>query len=268
MFLYSSVARSMIGRLSPAESAKPFEDPGPKFHARCLTVGVMMRKFWYCCTFLLLLRPHLMAQNPQALTWEQVRERFELKNPTLIADKLNVDESKAQEITAFLRPNPNFALTVDGTQIAPSQGHWQPFAGTFESPGINYLHERRHKRELRRDSAQKATLIAESNHSDLERNLLFSLRGAFVQILQAKAVLQLARENLTYYDHVLDVSHAQLKAGDIAQIDLDRLELQRVQFESDEQSADVNLRTAKIDLLTLLNDRTPVEQFDVVGAYD
>jgi cobalt-zinc-cadmium efflux system outer membrane protein len=228
----------------------------------------MMRKFWYCCTFLLLLRPHLMAQNPQALTWEQVRERFELKNPTLIADKLNVDESKAQEITAFLRPNPNFDLTVDGTQIAPSQGHWQPFAGTFESPGINYLHERRHKRELRRDSAQKATLIAESNHSDLERNLLFSLRGAFVQILQAKAVLQLARENLTYYDHVLDVSHAQLKAGDIAQIDLDRLELQRVQFESDEQSADVNLRTAKIDLLTLLNDRTPIEQFDVVGVYD
>jgi len=227
-----------------------------------------MRKFWYCCTFLLLLRPHLMAQNPQALTWEQVRERFELKNPTLIADKLNVDESKAQEITAFLRPNPNFDLTVDGTQIAPSQGHWQPFAGTFESPGINYLHERRHKRELRRDSAQKATLIAESNHSDLERNLLFSLRGAFVQILQAKAVLQLARENLTYYDHVLDVSHAQLKAGDIAQIDLDRLELQRVQFESDEQSADVNLRTAKIDLLTLLNDRTPIEQFDVVGVYD
>ncbi len=227
-----------------------------------------MRKFWYCCTFLLLLRPHLMAQNPQALTWEQVRERFELKNPTLIADKLNVDESKAQEITAFLRPNPNFDLTVDGTQIAPSQGHWQPFAGTFESPGINYLHERRHKRELRRDSAQKATLIAESNHSDLERNLLFSLRGAFVQILQAKAVLQLARENLTYYDHVLDVSHAQLKAGDIAQIDLDRLELQRVQFESDEQSADVNLRTAKIDLLTLLDDRTPIEQFDVVGVYD
>jgi outer membrane protein, heavy metal efflux system len=81
-------------------------------------------------------------------------------------------------------------------------------------------------------------------------------------------VLQLARENLTYYDHVLDVSHAQLKAGDIAQIDLDRLELQRVQFESDEQSADVNLRTAKIDLLTLLNDRTPIEQFDVVGVYD
>lgn len=227
-----------------------------------------MRKFWYGCTLLLLLRVHLAAQNPQTLTWEQIRDRFELNNPTLIADKLNIDESKAQEITAFLRPNPSFNFSVDGTQIAPSQGHWQPFTGTFETPGLSYLHERRHKRELRRDSAQKATLIAESSHADLERTMLFDLRGAFVQTLQAKAVLQLAKENLAYYDHVLDVSRAQFQAGDIARIDLDRLELQRVQFESDEQSADVNLRTAKIQLLTLLNDRTPIDQFDVLGTYD
>jgi len=228
----------------------------------------MRTKFWYGCTLLLLLRPLLPAQTQQPFTWEQVRDRFELNNPTLLADKLNVDESKAQEITAFLRPNPNFNLNLDGTQIAPEKGVWQPFSGTSEQPGISYLHERQHKRELRRESAQKSTLIAQSNHADLERTLLFNLRGAFVSTLQAKAVLQLAKENLAYYDHVLDVSRAQLQAGDIAQIDLDRLELQRVQFESDEQSAEVNLRTAKIQLLTFLNDRTPVEQFDVVGAYD
>ena len=51
-------------------------------------------------------------------------------------------------------------------------------------------------------------------------------------------------------------------------IDLDRLELQRVQYESDVQTAEVNLRTAKIQLLTLLNDRTPVEQLDVTGPFD
>ncbi len=41
-----------------------------------------------------------------------------------------------------------------------------------------------------------------------------------------------------------------------------------MQYESDVQSAEVNLRTAKIQLLTLLNDRTPVEQFDVSGLFD
>ena len=30
----------------------------------------------------------------------------------------------------------------------------------------------------------------------------------------------------------------------------------------------VNLRTAKIQLLQLLNDRTPIEQFDVTGPFD
>ena len=228
----------------------------------------MRTRIRYCCTLLLVLSPGLRAQTAPPLTWDQVRQRFEANNPTLLADKLTIDESKAQEITAYLRPNPNFNFTVDGTQIAPSQGVWKPFAGTFETPGVSYLHERQHKRELRLESAKKGTLIAESSHADLQRTLFYDLRGAFVSTLQAKAVLQLAQDNLAYYDHVLDVSRIQFKAGDIAQIDLDRLELQRVQFESDVQTADVNLRTAKIQLLTLLNDRTPVERFDVTGPFD
>jgi cobalt-zinc-cadmium efflux system outer membrane protein len=209
-----------------------------------------------------------LAHAQKALTWGEVRTRFEANNPTLLADKLTIDESKAQEITAFLRPNPSVSLSADGTQIAPYKGVWRPFAGTFETPSVSYLHERQHKRELRLESAQKGTLIAESSHADLDRTLLFNLRGAFVSTLQAKAVLQLAEDNLDYYDHVLAISRDRFNAGDIAQLDLDRLELQRVQYESDMQVAEVNLRTAKIQLLTLLNDRTPIEQFDVAGRFD
>ena len=206
--------------------------------------------------------------TPQPLTWQKVRARFEANNPTLLADQLNVDESKAEEITAYLRPNPNFSLTADGTQIAPDHGQWKPFAGTFEVPSLSYLHERRHKRELRLESAKKGTSIAEFNHSDLDRTMLFNLRSAFVSTLQAKAVLELATEDLAYWDHVLEISRIRFHAGDIAQVDLDRLELQRIQYESEVQTAEVDLRTAKIQLLTLLNDRTPIDQFDVTGPYD
>jgi len=208
------------------------------------------------------------AQTRQVWTWEKVKDRFELGNPVLLAGKLNIDESKAQEITAFLRPNPTFTLSADGTQIAPHKGVWQPFAGTYESPGISYLHERQRKRELRLESAKKGTLIAVSAQADLERTSLFNLRGAFVSALQAKAVLQLAKDNLAYYDHVLGISKDRYQAGDIAQIDFDRLELQRVQYESDLQTAAENLETAKIQLRALLNDRTPLEQFDVEGVFD
>jgi cobalt-zinc-cadmium efflux system outer membrane protein len=228
----------------------------------------MKAVLWRLCFGLMMVMTMARGTFAQALTWDEVRARFESDNPTLLADKLNIDESKAQEITAFLRPNPSVTLTADGTQISPHKGVWRPFAGTFESPSISYLHERQHKRELRLESAKKGTLIAESSHADLDRTLLFNLRSAFVATLQAKAVRQLAKDNLTYYDHVLEISRNRFDAGDIAQIDLDRLELQRVQYESDVQTAEVNLRTAKIQLLTLVNDRTPIEQFDVAGPFD
>jgi cobalt-zinc-cadmium efflux system outer membrane protein len=204
----------------------------------------------------------------QSFTWQQIRDKFQAAKPTLLADQLNVDESKSQEITAYLRPDPALTLSTDGTQISPYKGVWQPFVGTQFVSSLSYLHERQHKRELRLESAKKGTLIAESSHADLERTMLFNLRSAFVTALQGKAVLQLARDNLEYYDQILDVSRNRFNAGDIAQIDLDRLELQRVQYESDLQAAQENLETAKIQLLTLLNSRTPVDEFDVTGPFD
>jgi len=186
----------------------------------------------------------------------------------LRAGKLGVDEFHAQETTAYLRPNPNLALTVD--QINPFDGG--PPHSTFGSlltvAAASYLHERRHKRELRLESAKGATEIAEDTQADLERTLLFTLRMGFVQALQGKAVLALAKENLEYYDKVLEVNRERYKAGSIAQMDLDRLELQRIQYLADLETADVNLRTAKIQLLALLNEQTPVDQFDVAGPYE
>jgi outer membrane protein, heavy metal efflux system len=208
------------------------------------------------------------AQAQTTLTWEQIRERFRANNPTLAAGRVAVEEARATEITAYLRPNPEVSLLTDGTQLVPYQGSWRPLSGTVITPGVNYLHERQHKRELRRDSARLASGIAESGLADQERNLLLNLRNAFVQTLQAKSVLQLAQENLAYYDRVLDVNRNRRQAGDISQVDLDRLELLRVQFETDLQTATVNLRTAKIQLLTLLNDQTPVERFEVMGPFD
>jgi cobalt-zinc-cadmium efflux system outer membrane protein len=204
----------------------------------------------------------------QVLTWQQVKDRFEAANPSLQAGQIEIDESRAVEITAHLRPNPNLGLTVD--QINPFSGG--PAHGTAGSlltvAAVNYLHERQRKRELRLESAQKATGITVSGQADLERTLIFTLRTAFIQTLQEKAILDLAKENLTYYDNVLDVNRERYKAGAIARVDLDRLELQRVQYESDLQTAQVNLRTAKIQVLALLNDRTPVDQFDVTGRFD
>jgi outer membrane protein, heavy metal efflux system len=215
------------------------------------------------------------ATAQTSLTWQEIKTKFEAANPTLRAAQLSIDESRAAEMTAYLRPNPSLTGTIDqinplSTIPSPVSGSsvYRPLANALPFGSLSYLHEREHKRELRLQSAKKSTDISASAYSDQVRTLLFSLRNAFVQTLQAKAVRQNARENLDYWDRELTVNRTRFRAGDMAQVDLNRLELQRIQFESDLETATVNLRTAKIQLLTLLNDRTPIEQFDVIGPFD
>jgi len=229
-----------------------------------------MRRFSLRLGLILLLAAACVERGvaQTALTWQEVRDRFHATNPTLRAGQIGVEEARAEEITAFLRPNPNLTLSADQIypfDFGPPHG---TFAYFFPLANTTYLVERQHKRQLRLESAQKATKIAISSQADLERNLVFNLRMAFVQTLQEKAILALAKENLTYYDRVLEVSRERYRVGGIARVDLDRLELQRVQYESDLQTAEVSLRTAKIQLLALLNDRTPVDQFDISGPFD
>ncbi len=221
-----------------------------------------------------LFAPPVFSQT--AFTWKQIREKFEARSPALKAAQALVDESRANEVTAFLRPNPSVTGTID--QIDPfttqpssngtGQDVFRPFTNALPFGSISYLHERQHKRELRLDSAKQSTAVTQSSYEDQKRILLFTLRNSFVQVLEAKAVLQNARENLDYWDRELEVNRSRFKAGDLAAVDLSRLELQRVQFEADFETATVNLRTSKIQLLQLLDDRTPIEQFDVTGQYD
>jgi outer membrane protein, heavy metal efflux system len=231
------------------------------------------------CLGLLLFSAGPSSFAQKALTWQEVRDRFEDANPVLKADAIGIDEAKAQEITAYLRPNPTATLLLDqlypfytnafsGTRGTATDIGYRPLENALTEGTLTYLHERRHKRELRLEDAKENTQITTSEHADLERNLIFNLRVSFVQTLQAKAVLALAKADLEYYDKIIEISRDRFKAGDIAQIDLDRIELLRVQYETEIQMAIVNLATAKIQLLQMLNDRTSVDQFDVTGNFD
>ena len=164
--------------------------------------------------------PPACAQT--ALNWEQVKVRFETANPTLRAGQLNISESKASEITAYLKPNPSMTFSVD--QFEPFSGNpYRPFGSLLPFVSFDYLHERQHKRELRLDSAQKGTAIAESQQLDLERTMLFTLRSAFVQTLQAKQLLVQAQANLDYYGKELAIFRSRFQSGGIARVDLDRM---------------------------------------------
>src|SRR5262249_96445 len=155
-----SRARYADARKAPAGSWQGMK------RLRACNLGVIL---WCCLTQL------SFAQ--QTLTWQQVRERFESANPTLRAGQINVAESRAQEITAYLRPNPLVSTPIDQIGNTVSDNI---FSASTAISSFSYLHERQGKRELRRDSAQKETAITELSLADQERTLLFNLRNAFV----------------------------------------------------------------------------------------
>src|ERR1700689_5671008 len=113
------------------------------------------------------LAPSGLAQK--ALTWQEVRDKFEAANPSLHAGQIGIDESRASETTAYLRPNPNLALLADQIDPFPGGPSHGAFAYWLPSATVTYLHERAHKRELSLDSAKEATGIAISSHADLGR---------------------------------------------------------------------------------------------------
>ena len=109
-----------------------------------------------------------------SFTWQELRDRLQTSNPTLRAAAISIDESRAQEITAYLRPNPDLTGALDqinlfSTQPPPTGGPsiYSPFAFALPSASISYLHERKNKRELRLESAQKGTAISASQYACL-----------------------------------------------------------------------------------------------------
>jgi len=206
--------------------------------------------------------------QPTVLNWDQIKTRFLTQNPSVLASRLSIEEARANEITAGLRPNPQFNLSEDGFQLTPSSDTWRPLTGVVITPGVSVLIERQNKRERRVDSARLATSGAGSDQEDFQRTLLFAVRATFVNTLQAKALVGLTQANLQTYDQAIEANRSRFQAGDISELDFQRVEVQRVQFESDLANARVNLRTAKIQLLALLNDRTRVDDFDVAADFE
>ena len=189
-------------------------------------------------------------------------------NHQLRAQRLNVDLSKADEITAGLKPNPVLTSTNENFPIF-SPGQLFSFDNFLNNQNyvesLSYLFERGGKRKNRTLVAQDTTTIASRNALDAERQLEFQTRQAFISILLAKSTQDLARENLNNFSNVVEVNRERLRAGDLAEADFYKILLQKLQFEQDVSSSEVALVQAKAALRQSLGFEAIAEEFDVDG---
>jgi cobalt-zinc-cadmium efflux system outer membrane protein len=226
-----------------------------------------MKSWRIAIVTVLLAIPAVSQDAPAKLISKEDAVRIALAyNQSLRANRLNIDQNKANEITASLKPNPSISVGADAFPVFAPQTI--RFDTQIYSAGLSYTVEKGGKREKRVVVAKDNTQISAQTVSDNERTLKFQVVQAFINVLLAKSVLVLAKDDLANFSQEVDLNHARLVAGDLAEGDYLKLSIQKLQFEQDVSAAVLGLVQARATLRQLLGYQSVTEDFDVKGTLE
>lgn len=188
-------------------------------------------------------------------------------NPTLQADRTLVWQNKEQEVTANLRPNPVISWDTQFLPLfTPSLWSTDYLTNTAQFDlGIGYLFERGRKRQHRLRAAEDITAVTEAQVADSERTIVANTVQQFIAALLAKSNLELAVQVLDNYQHTLNISHERYKAGGMSKVDLFKIQLQTLQFQSDVSAARIAKTQALGSLRQAMGFDSVPRDYDVAG---
>jgi cobalt-zinc-cadmium efflux system outer membrane protein len=210
------------------------------------------------------------TQGPVKITLDEAIQMALAHNHTLQAERVTIQESEAQEITANLRPDP---VLMGDAQFLPVFN-----ANQFDSNyvdnnaqfdlGVSYLFERGKKRQHRLAAAKDQTAVTRSTVADNERSLTFQVATLFTNAQLAESTLDLAQQDLKSFQNSVDISKERYRAGDISEDDYLKIKLQLLQFHSDLSQAQLQRVQALSDLRQLLGRESVPLDYDVAGPFD
>jgi cobalt-zinc-cadmium efflux system outer membrane protein len=197
---------------------------------------------------------------PQQLTTEQAVDEALRRNLNLLAQRLNVSIAEALVVAARVSPNPTLSLDVDHVNVVHiSKGDLTEASGRVDVPIVLGG-----KRDRRIEVANRDRTIAEAQLEDAFRRLRQDVASACVDLLQAKATLALAKDNLQTFQNLVRINERRLQAGAIAAVELKRSRVSLLQFQSSVQRAVLDLTGSKTKLKTLLGRGIETESLDIV----
>ena len=196
--------------------------------------------------------PEMRAQQVEQpllrLSLDEALALFLRQNLDLIITRFGIDYARGQQITARLFPNPVLSI---GTLSAYTQGQTMTRSGQL-FPQLQQLFEMAGKRGYRIESAGFGAQSAEANFEDAVRQLSFRVKDAYYRVQLAQRRLALAEENRDRFARILEVNTIRFKKGYIAEVDLIRIRLQVVDFQSQVIQAVQDANAARADLRVLL----------------
>jgi cobalt-zinc-cadmium efflux system outer membrane protein len=236
---------------------------------------------FFCVLFLFFFKSIAVAQSaqfanaegsasvvaaPLVLTIKQAVDEALQRNLSLLAERANITIAEANLITAQLRPNPVLSLSADhqdflGTGFSRNNG-----AGPPEfSLRIDVPIERGGKRELRTETATLGKQVVEIQLLDSMRKLALDVALACVDVLQAKASVALATDNLHTLTEVVRLNEVKVRDGAIAPVELTRSQVAMLQYRGNVKRAELDLLTAKTKLQYLLGRSETGGEIDLQG---
>ena len=188
---------------------------------------------------------------------------FLKQNLDLLIAKYGIDSSKGQQITARLFPNP---VAQIGNVASFTQGNTLAKTGAL-TVQVQQLFELAGKRGYRIESAGFGVQSAEADFEDAVRQLGFTIKDAYYRVLVAQRLLALAEENRDRFARILDVNTIRFKKGYIAEVDLIRIRLQVVDFQSQVIESIQEGESARADLRQLLR-LSPASKLELTTEMD
>lgn len=200
--------------------------------------------------------PALGQQRVTQLSLDEAVQLALLRNATLRAKEYELQSTRANEVTAGLRPNPTGTYLAEQFGSSGTPQHTVAIGQTIETGG---------KRGRRLESARAATRVTALELADVRRTTIFQVKKSFTDILVAQATLALATENLKTLDALESLQRLRAERGDISELELARIQVQRFAFERDAVDARQALAAAKIALRAVVGPETVADEFAVIG---
>ena len=210
------------------------------------------------------------AQGPPIPSRLTLREAVRLaveRNLSLRAAKNEIEMATADLVAAHKRLNPAFTFEMENYPYFRSNPG--PFFSNQEfTARFDYEVETHGRRRLRTEAAQGGVAVRESVYRDHARRLRLEVERAFYQVVLAQSSLEVARFVLEQVDQVIELNQVRYQQGDISELELKRIEVERLRFLDDVFQSELALRNGTSTLLTLLDAPDLVQKIEVEGSLE
>ena len=185
--------------------------------------------------------------EPLRLSRQQAIEEALVRNPALAAARAQVEEARANVVTAAAFADPTFAPDIAGqTHIlnpASRNGSDQGFGVTLPFPG---------KRGLRRDVATADLRAAEFNLTQLRQQVASQAAQAYDAILVALRHREDLQQSKELAADFVNKTQARFLGGTVPRVDVVKAETDLAQAENDLFASDRAITTARATLNRIL----------------